>query len=146
MKMLLLPTPTSENQRYEYKVLTEMGREAGFEIRTAEPKSNSHITHVVDYNYINERHKADVDKALAEGDVYVVNGMVNITKMGAKELSSIFEGPIEAFAKVVGKELSRNERIIAALFCMDSLRSEKLKALEATDSEIRQACTIITNG
>ena len=146
MKMLLLPTPASENQRYEYKILTKMGREAGFEIRTAEPKSNSHITHVVDYNYINERHKADVDKALVEGDVYVVNGMVNITKMGAKELSSIFEGPIEAFAKVVGKELSRNERIIAALFCMDSLRSEKLRALEATDIEIRQACAKIANG
>lgn len=143
MKMLIMTAPYFYNtsERYEFKTLVSMAKEAGFQLRVAERRSNdnSQLSGCVDYLCINARHKADVDEAFKTGTVYVVNGMVNMISKGAVELCTMDCSPIEKLAKIIGKTLSREEQIICALLSRKPDSNHKLRLLRATPDEIRSA-------
>lgn len=146
MKMLIMTTPVTTGERYEFKFLATMAKNAGFQLRVAERKGNGgSLDACVDYDHINERHKADVDEAFANGQVFVVNGMTNMVNRGAIELSTINESPIEKFAKIIGRQLNREEKIINALLADANRRNLKLRELGATTPEIRAAAAKVAN-
>lgn len=147
MNMLIMTTPVSTGERYEFKFLAGMAKEAGYQLRVAERKQTSDclLECCVDYEHINERHKADVDDALQNGKVYVVNGMSNMVKRGAIELCTLDESPIEKFAKIIGKTLSREDKIITALLASGERRNRKLHELGATQIEIRSAAAKVAS-
>ena len=146
MKMLIMTTPVTTGERYEFKLLATMAKDAGFQLRVAERKGNGDsLDACVEYNHINERHKADVDEAFANGQVFVVNGMTNMVNRGAIELSTIHESPIEKFAKIIGRQLNREEKIINALLADANRRNLKLRELDATTPEIRAAAAKVAN-
>lgn len=145
-KMLIMATPITSSERYEFKLLATMARDAGYQLRVAERiTTGDSLCACVDYNHINERHKADVDEAFTNGRVFVVNGMTNMASRGAIELHTMGESPIEKFAEIVGRILTREEKIITALLADKGSRNRKLRELGATSVEIRSAAAKIAN-
>ena len=136
--MLVMTTPVTASERCEFKLLAGMAKEAGFELKVAERKATGSrpLNACVDYSQINRRHKKDVDTAFKDGKVYVVNGAKSMTKRGAIELRTQHSSAIEELSRVIGKELSREERIIDALL---QNSKHKLEELGASVMEIRSA-------
>jgi hypothetical protein len=137
--LLIMCSPVTKGERFEFKRLASMAKKAGFALRVAERRSIGDS--LVSYKHINERHKEAVDEALASDsvNVYVVNGMADIVSRGAIELCTIDNSPLEKLAKIVGATLSRQDKICTALLASDAERSIKLHELRATHEEIRSA-------